>query len=70
MFNEFIPSLSRWLTFCRIFKHKFNINYVQGSSMLNGAGSNYKCITNATVSPAQNGSGTANGNTHAHEVSF
>ncbi|KAL5264155.1 hypothetical protein ACHWQZ_G005287 [Mnemiopsis leidyi] len=39
----------------------------KGSSMLNGAGSNYKCITNATVSPAQNGSGTANGNTHAHE---
>ena len=38
--------------------------------MLNGAGSNYKCITNATVSPAQNGSGTANGNTHTHEVGF
>jgi len=39
----------------------------KSSSMLNGAGSSYKCITNATVSPAQNGSGTANGNTHSPE---
>jgi len=39
----------------------------KGSSMMNGAGSSYKCITHATVSPAQNGRGTANGNTHSPE---
>lgn len=42
----------------------------QGSSIMNGVGNNYKCISNATVSPAHNGAGTAlNGNTLPPEVS-